>query len=513
MADTTMDRGAGSAPTYRSAIPARLDRLPWSRFHWLVVAALGTAWILDGLEIQMAATIANVLTDRQTLHLTSGQAGATASFYLAGEVLGALVFGRLADRWGRRKLFMITLGVYLVFSGLSGFAFDYWSFIALRFIAGTGIGGEYAAVNSAIDELIPAHYRGRTDIAVNGTYWAGAFIGASAQLLLLNPNILPKDFGWRASLLAGPIIGIAVWQLRRHIPESPRWQMTHGHGEEAERTVDEIERRVEARGVKLEPVRDDQYIEVRPFKQVSYRQIAATMLREYPARSVLGFTLMVTQSFLYNAIFFSYALVLGHFFHVPDNRIPLYFLPFALGNLLGPLTIGRLFDTIGRRKMISSTYLLSAVILAFSGYLFWIGALNAVTQTALWCVVFFIASAAASSGYLTVSEIFPLELRGQAISFFFAISQLSGGVVAPWLFGKLVGDGTKPTPLFIGYLVGAGLMALGGLVAAFLGVDAERRSLEDIASPLSAVRTRVSEAAESMRDRLGSSGEPLAPPA
>jgi MFS family permease len=411
-----------------------MDRLPWSRFHWLVVTALGTAWILDGLEIQMASTIASVLQDKHTLHLSSSQAGSTASFYLAGEVVGALVFGRLADRLGRRRLFMITLGVYLLFSGVSGFAFDYWSFILLRFIAGMGIGGEYAAVNSAIDELIPARYRGRVDIIINGTYWAGALIAASAQLLLLDPNMM---------------------------------------------------------------------MEVRPTNQITYRQIASVMLREYPTRSVLGFSLMVTQSFLYNAIFFSYALVLAHFFKVPDARIPLFFLPFALGNLLGPITLGHLFDTLGRRKMIAGTYLLSSVILAVSGYLFWIGALNAVTQTMLWCVVFFFASAGASSGYLTVSEIFPVELRSQAISFFFAISQLCGGVLAPWLFGVLIGNGTNATPLFIGYLVGAGLMSLGGLVAAFLGVDAEGRSLEDIASPLTLVRRQASEAATAVRESLG----------
>jgi MFS family permease len=480
-----------------------MDRLPWSRFHWLVVTALGTAWILDGLEIQMASTIASVLQDKHTLHLSSSQAGSTASFYLAGEVVGALVFGRLADRLGRRRLFMITLGVYLLFSGVSGFAFDYWSFILLRFIAGMGIGGEYAAVNSAIDELIPARYRGRVDIIINGTYWAGALIAASAQLLLLDPNILPKNLGWRISLVLGPIIGVAVWRLRKHLPESPRWQLTHGHHEEAERTVEEIERRVRDSGQRVDPVGEDQMMEVRPTNQITYRQIASVMLREYPTRSVLGFSLMVTQSFLYNAIFFSYALVLAHFFKVPDARIPLFFLPFALGNLLGPITLGHLFDTLGRRKMIAGTYLLSSVILAVSGYLFWIGALNAVTQTMLWCVVFFFASAGASSGYLTVSEIFPVELRSQAISFFFAISQLCGGVLAPWLFGVLIGNGTNATPLFIGYLVGAGLMSLGGLVAAFLGVDAEGRSLEDIASPLTLVRRQASEAATAVRESLG----------
>jgi len=499
--------------THRSTVPARLDRLPWSRFHWLVVVALGTAWILDGLEIQMASTLASVLQDRQTLHLTTAQAGATASFYLAGEVLGALVFGRLADRLGRRKLFLVTLGVYLVFSGLSGFAFSFWSFVILRFIAGTGIGGEYAAVNSAIDELIPARYRGRVDIIVNGTYWFGALIAASAQLLLLNPNILPKDVGWRIGLLVGPVLGLAIWGLRRHLPESPRWQLTHGHAEEAERNVDEIEEHVRRSGRQLDDVDDVKAIEVKRFGQVSYRQIASVMLREYPSRSVLGFTLMVTQSFLYNAIFFSYASVLSHFFHIADDKIPLFFLPFAGGNLLGPIVLGHLFDTLGRRKMIAGTYLLSAAILAVSGYLFWIGALNAITQTVLWCIVFFFASAAASSGYLTVSEIFPLELRSQAISFFFAISQLVGGVLAPWIFGLLIGTGTTPTPLFIGYLVGAGLMAVGGLTAAIIGVDAERRSLEDIASPLSAVRARASQMAGSIRDRMEPGGpEPLAPP-
>jgi MFS family permease len=473
--------------TVRSDVPARIDRLPWARFHWLVVLALGVAWVLDGLEIQMAASIASVLKDQNTLHLTAGQVGLTASVYLLGEVVGALYFGRLADKLGRKKLFLVTLGLYLLFNGLSGFAFNLWSFLILRFIAGMGIGGEYAAINSAIDELIPARYRGRVDIAINGTYWMGAMIGAASQMVLLNPSILPKDIGWRVSLLVGPVIGLAIWQLRRHVPESPRWLLTHGRADEAERTIAEIEDRVRAEGRDLPELDHDATIEVRPTDAVSYREIARVMLREYPSRSVLGFALMVTQSFLYNAIFFTYGLVLSGFYGIADQNIPLYFFPFALGNLAGPLLLGRLFDTWGRKPMIAGTYLVSAAVLALSGYLFWIGALNAVTQTVLWCVVFFIASAGASSAYLTVSEIFPIELRAQAISFFFAISQFFGGVIAPALFAALIGDAKNPTPLFYGYLVGAGLMAVGGLIALFFAVPAHQRSLEHIAKPLSVV--------------------------
>jgi MFS family permease len=476
-----------SPQTVRTDVPARMDRLPWAAFHWRVVIALGIAWVLDGLEIQMAATIGPVLQDKATLGLSSSHVGLIASIYLLGEVVGALVFGRLTDKLGRRKLFLFTLGLYLLFNGLSGLAFNLWMLLPLRFIAGMGIGGEYAAVNSAIDELIPARYRGRTDIAVNGTYWLGAMIGAGAQILLLDPNLLPKDFGWRMSLFVGPIIGVAIWQLRKNIPESPRWLLTHGRADEATRTVEDIEANVRETKGELPPLGDNATIEVRPTESVSYRQIARVMLRDYKKRSFLGFTLMVTQSFLYNAIFFTSGLVLKNFFGVPDNRIPIYFFPFALGNLLGPLLLGHLFDVWGRRVMIAGTYLISAAVLAFSGYLFYIGVLNATTQTILWCVTFFFASAGASSAYLTVSEIFPLELRAQAISFFFAIAQFFGGVIAPYLFATLIGDGKNKTPLFIGYLGGAGLMALGGLVALVYAVKAERKSLEDVARPLSMV--------------------------
>jgi MFS family permease len=484
----TATGGAAAPGSIRSLVPARMDRLPWTRFHWRVVFGLGTAWILDGLEIQIVATVGTVLQDKQTLHLSAGDVGLLGSVYLFGEVVGALVFGRITDLVGRKRLFVATLALYLVASGLAAFSFNLWFLLLCRFFAGTGIGGEYTAINSAIDELIPAHYRGRTDIAVNGTYWAGAMIGAAASILLLNPNILPVNLGWRVGFLIGPVLGVIIIYLRRHLPESPRWLMTHGRQEEAERTVDQIEEEARSQGVHLEPVPDSRAIEVTGRGVVSYVEIGRTMLRDYPSRSFLGFSMMVTQAFLYNAIFFTYALVLSNFYHIPADRIGVYFFPFAAGNLAGPLLLGPLFDTIGRRRMIMFTYCVSAVLLAISGALFGAGLLTATTQTIFWCVIFFLASAGASSAYLTVSEIFPLELRGQAISFFFAISQLAGGVAAPTIFGALIGTGSNPTPLTIGYYVGAAVMFAGGLIAWFFGVDAERKSLEDIATPLSAVR-------------------------
>ncbi|WP_163512938.1 MFS transporter [Fodinicola acaciae] len=478
----------GKIQTKRSLVPAKLDNMPWSKFHWLVVVTLGITWILDGLEIQFASAISTTLQRPDTLHLSTQSVTLTASIYLLGEVIGALVFGRLADTLGRRRLFLVTLGLYLVFNGLSGFAFDFWSLIILKFIAGMGIGGEYAAINSAIDELIPARFRGRVDIAINGTYWAGAAMASAISLALLDHNLIPANWGWRIALFVGPIIGISIWQLRKHIPESPRWLISHGRVEEAEEIVAKIEADIRASGKDIPEVGDDKAVEVREYPPITYGEITRVMIRKYPTRSILGFSLMTTQSFLYNAIFFTQGIVLAKFFGVPDAALPYFFFPFAIGNLIGPLALGPFFDIIGRRKLISSTYIVSGTLLLLSGYLFWIGALNAVTQTILWCVIFFIASAGASSGYLTVSEIFPLELRGQAISYFFAISQFCGGVIAPWLFGLLIGEATSRTPLFWGYVFGAALMIVGGLVAAFLGVDAERKSLEDIATPLSVVQ-------------------------
>jgi MFS family permease len=479
---------AAAGGTIRSLVPARMDRLPWTRFHWRVILGLGSAWILDGLEIQIVATVGTVLQDKGTLHLNAGEVGLIGSVYLFGEVVGALVFGRITDLIGRKRLFVATLALYLIASGLAGFSWSLWFLLACRFFAGMGIGGEYTAINSAIDELIPSHYRGRTDIAVNGTYWAGAMIGAFASIFLLNPHLLPINLGWRIGFLIGPALGLVVIYVRRVLPESPRWLMTHGRTAEAEAVVDEIEAHAAAQGIHLEPVPDSRAIEVTGRGIVSYREIARTLLRDYPSRSFLGFSMMVTQAFLYNAIFFTYALVLANFYHITSDRIGYYFFPFALGNLLGPLTIGHLFDTVGRRKMILFTYGVSAIMLAISAVLFHQGLLDATSQTIFWCLIFFLASAGASSAYLTVSEIFPLELRGQAIAFFFAISQLAGGVAAPALFGALIGSGKDPGPLTIGYLFGAVVMFAGGLIAWFFGVNAERKSLEDIAAPLSAVR-------------------------
>ncbi|MCU1573337.1 MAG: transporter [Micrococcaceae bacterium] len=463
-----------------SLIPARMDRLPWSKFHWTVVLGLGVSWILDGLEIELVASAGF----QQTLHMSAQEVAFAGTVYLVGQVFGALVFGRLSDRLGRRNFFIITLAIYLIGSGVAGLAFSVWFLYLFRFMAGMGIGGEYTAINSAIDEIIPSKYRGRVDIAINGTYWGGAALGAFGNIFLLNPNVVPVDWGWRIGFFIGPVLGLVIIYLRRHIPESPRWQLTHGHAEEAERNVDRIEAEVRAEGHDLPDVPEGKAISVVATSSIPFRQIVGVFVRKYPRRTFVSFVMMVTQSFLYNAIFFTYALVLQNFYGTSPSSTQYYFFPFAIGNLLGPLLLGHLFDTIGRRKMIFATYGLAAVTLAISAALFSAGSLNATTQTILWCVSFFFASAGASSAYLTVSETFPLELRGQAISYFFAIGQIAGAI-APAIFGALIGDGTDRGPLTIGYYLGAAIMLFGGLVALFFAFDAEQKSLEDIADPLS----------------------------
>jgi MFS family permease len=491
MTSSTTTAPVTDSGAVRSLVPARLDRLDWSKFHTRLVIALGVAWILDGLEITIASNVSNVISTPQALGLGSGSvAFSVGTIYLLGEVAGALFFGRMSDRWGRRNLFMITLGVYLGGGVLTACTagksagWVYWLDIS-RFIAGMGIGGEYAAINSAIDELIPAKYRGRVDIAVNGTYWFGAFLASVLTIAVVNH--LSPSVSWRVAFLIGPALGFVILFVRKNLPESPRWLLMHGRADEAEAAVAQIEEEA-SHTTELRPVDESKAIDVTPATNIGFVTLARTLFATYPSRSILGATLMITQSFLYNAIFFTYALVLSKVYGVPTGETAYYFMVFAAGNLLGPLVLGHLFDSVGRRKMIAGTYLLSGVLLAISAVLFKAGALNAITQTLCWCVIFFFASAGASAAYLTVSEVFPVEVRAKAIAVFFAIAQ-TFGAIGPWFYGHLIGNGQDHTKLFIGYMVGAAVMIIGGVVAAVLGVDAERRSLEDIAAPLSLQRT------------------------
>ncbi len=464
-------------------MPARLDRMPWSRWHWLIVISLGATWILDGLEVTLAGSLGGILTRRETLGLTDTEVGATATCYLAGAVIGALLFGYGTDRFGRKKLFFITVAVYLIGTAISAFSWNFASYAFFRALTGAGIGGEYAAINSAIDELIPARVRGRVDLMINGSYWVGAALGSGATVILLDPNRFPISLGWRFAFGIGAALGLIVIFFRRWIPESPRWLMIHGRNAEAEAIVDEVERRFVSDPEKL-PAHDSPPTRIQTRTHTPWREIWNAVVHEHRHRSFLGFVLMLTQAFFYNAIFFTYALVLMRFYRVPEQSVGGYLLPFALGNVLGPIVLGHLFDTIGRKQMIAATYGVSGILLALAGWLFHAGLLTAQTQTLAWMIIFFVASAAASSAYLTVSEIFPLEIRAFAIAIFYAIGTLAGGVGAPILFGWIIGTGSSDA-LFIGYLVAALLMIFGAIVELWLGVAAERRPLEDVAAPLS----------------------------
>ena len=469
--------------TIESYVPARLDRMPWSRWHWLIVVSLGATWILDGLEVTLAGSLGGILTRHETLGLTDTQVGASATCYLAGAVIGALLFGYGTDRLGRKKLFFITVAVYLIATGLTAFSWSFASYAFFRALTGAGIGGEYAAINSAIDELIPARVRGRVDLMINGSYWLGAALGAGATLVLLDPRRLPIWLGWRCAFGIGATLGLIVIFFRRWIPESPRWLMIHGRNVEAEQIVTQVEYKM-ASSPEMLPAHNAPPTRIRTRTHTPWHEIWNAIVHEHRRRSLLGFVLMLTQAFFYNAIFFTYALVLIRFYSVPEKSVGGYLLLFALGNVLGPLLLGHLFDTIGRKKMIAATYGLAGILLALTGWLFHAGLLTAQTQTFAWTVIFFIASAAASSAYLTVSEIFPLEIRAVAIAIFYAIGTLAGGVGAPVLFGWIIGTGSI-TALFMGYLLAAALMIFGALVEAWIGVPAERRSLEHVAAPLS----------------------------
>jgi MFS family permease len=476
---------AEASPTIRTNIPARLDRLPWSRFHWRIVIGLGTVWILDGLEVTIVGAIAPRLTESGSgIHMSTADVGIAAALYVTGACLGALLFGQLTDRHGRKKLFMVTLLLYIAATVATAFAFAPWYFFLCRFLTGMGIGGEYAAINSAIDELIPARNRGRVDLAINGSFWVGAAVGGLVSLLLLDRSIFATDVGWRLAFGAGALLGVGILFVRRHVPESPRWLFIHGREQEAERIVAQIEAEVRAEaGVDLpEP---DQYLTVRQRKAIPFREIARVAARRYPTRALLGLSLFIGQAFLYNAVTFDLGTILNRFFAVGSSTVPYFMVLFAVSNFLGPLLLGRLFDTVGRIPMIAGTYLGSAASVVVLALLLRSGHLTTWSFMAFVLATFFLASAGASSAYLTVSEIFPMETRALAIALFYAVGTAIGGITGPLLFGQFIHSGSADQ-VATGFLIGAGAMLLGGLAELRWGVPAEQRSLEAIATPLTA---------------------------
>jgi MFS family permease len=466
--------------SFDTDIPGRLDNLAWGRWHWRVVFSLGITWVLDGLEVTIVGALGSVLEEPQTLGLSATQVGLSGSVYIAGAILGALVFGHLADRHGRKRLFLVTLFLYVAATLATAASVGFVSFALCRFLTGTAIGGEYSAINSAIDELIPARVRGTVDLIINGSYWLGTALGAVMSSLLLDPRVLGHAWGFRAAFGLGALLALSILLVRRYLPESPRWLMVRGRHAEALAIVDAIETECRPFDARHAP----KSIRIVVGEHIGLRRAASVILKQYRSRAVLGLVLMLAQAFFYNAIFFTYSLTLTQFYGVAPERIGALLLPFALGNFLGPIVLARLFDVFGRRPMIAFTYAASGVLLLATGAAFERDMLNATTHTWCWSASFFFASAAASSAYLTVSELFPLELRALAIALFYAVGTGAGGLIAPALFGALIQSNSR-TELFAGYALAASLMIAAALVAYRLAVPAERRPLEEIAAPLS----------------------------
>ena len=490
--------------TIETNIPARLDRLPWSSWHRRILIGLGTVWILDGLEVTIVGSIAGAISAKGSgISISAAEvAGWAASMYVAGACVGALLFGRLTDMFGRKRLFMITLGVYLAATIATAFAWTPLFFFACRFVTGMGIGGEYSAINSAIDELIPARNRGRIDILINGTYWLGAAAGALLSVAAL--HLFSPLLNWRVCFGLGAILGTAILIVRRSVPESPRWLFIHGRDDEAEAVTRDIERQVvESTGAELED--PDEAITIKQRKSIGLWEITLAIVSTYPKRTVLGLALFIGQAFLYNSILFGYATLLSTFFGVATSDAPYYLVAFAVGNLVGPIVLGPLFDTLGRKPMIAGTYILSGVLLLITGYLFKQNQLDATSLTVSWSVVFFFASAGVSAAYLTVSEIFPMETRALAIAIFYAVGTGIGGIIGPQIFGRLVPTGNA-TDVFYALALGAVLMIVGGVVEIVFGIKAERKGLEGIAKPLTAVTSTAEsrvERASAARTRSG----------
>ena len=488
----TAATGSTAGNEIETKVPARLDRLPWAKWHWIVIIGLGTVWILDGLEVTIIGSIGDRLTEAGSgIALDASQIGSAAAFYVAGACVGALFFGQLTDRFGRKKLFLVTLGLYIVATVATGFSWTAWYFFACRFLTGMGIGGEYAAINSAIDELIPARLRGRVNLIINGSYWVGASVGALLTVPLLNTSIFAMDFGWRLAFLIGAVLGVGILIVRSSVPESPRWLFIHGRNDEAEQIVGEIEDEVrEETGKELEEVPDDAKLTIHQRATIPFREIASVAIHKYPKRTVLGLSLFVGQAFLYNAVTFDLGTILGEFFNVGSGQVPLYIAVFGISNFIGPLTLGRLFDTVGRKTMISLCYLVSSALTAVLGIVLLSTTPSTLAFMAMVLAIFYFASSGASAAYLTVSEIFPMESRALSIAFFYAVGTGLGGIVGPLLFGELINTG-ELEKVALGFLLGAVVMAIGGIAEILFGVDAEGKTLESIAEPLSAAKGRL----------------------
>ena len=470
--------------TITTQVPARLDRLPWSRFHWRVVVGLGGVWILDGLEVTMVGNVSGRLVEHGSgIELNPADIGMAAAIYIAGACLGALFFGHLTDRFGRRNLFVLTLVVYLAATVATAFAFAPWYFFVTRFFTGAGIGGEYAAINSAIDELIPARVRGHVDLVINGTYWLGSALGAAGSLVLLNTSNFPADVGWRLAFGIGAIFGIFVLVVRRNVPESPRWLFIHGRNQEAERVVGEIEAEVQRETGEALPEPRGKPLTVRQRETISFVEIARVAFKLYPRRAVLGLALFIGQAFLYNGVTFNLGTLLTKFYGVAAAMVPLFFILWALSNFAGPLLLGRLMDTVGRKPIIALSYLGSAAMAVVLAVLFGNQTGGVWLFIAVLAATFFLASTGASAAYLTVSEIFPMETRALAIAFFYAVGTAIGGITGPLLFGELINSGQRGQVVW-SFLIGAVVMAIAGLVEIWLGVAAEQRPLEELALPL-----------------------------